>query len=313
MAMSDTAFDEFFKRALKHEGKVCEDVPGDNGGPTKWGITIGRLATMKRVKEPKRGTDAFEKLKAELFELTEHEIKTIYRKDYWDAVRGDDLPPGLNYAVADFGLNSGPSRGVKALQKIVGNPQTGRMDDETIAEAKAFEPVEIIMRYSDERKRFLNAIVGNNPRQAKFQKGWLARVGDVQRAAIKDCEKVVSIEPPKPAPMPKAEPVQPDQPTVMQTAKRSWSIKLILAGIAATLEKIFNFFTSFLPDAASEVEAVADPISSLGSMLKLNMAGILGSVTIVVLIIVLFRHLRDKRELETLKGDVGEPATAKEV
>jgi lysozyme family protein len=297
-----STFDQFFDRAVKHEGKVCEDEPGDSGGPTKWGVTIGRLATIKRMKEPKRGTAAFESLKAELFALSESQISDIYRKDYWNAVRADDLPPGLNYAVADFGLNSGPARAVSALQKICGNARTGRLDAETIAEAKSGDTVDLIIRYCDERARFLNAIVAEKPKQGKFLKGWLSRVGDVRRTAIKDFEKspAVAAEPP-PMRMPKAEP--PPVPSTVQTASRSWSIKLLVAGIAATLEKVFSFFTGFLPDAASEVDAVAGPLTSLGGMLKLNMSGILAAATIGIMVVVVFRHLRDKRELETLKGD----------
>ena len=34
-------FDFFFQKALDHEGRVYEDVPGDRGGPTKCGVTLG--------------------------------------------------------------------------------------------------------------------------------------------------------------------------------------------------------------------------------------------------------------------------------
>ena len=295
-------FDLFFKRAVEHEGKVCEDVPGDNGGPTKWGVTIGRLATIKRMKEPRRGTAAFEKLKAELFALSEAEIKTIYRQDYWDAVRADDLPPGLDYAVADFGLNSGPAKAVRSLQKLCGNAQSGRMDDETIAEASSGDTVDMIMRYCDERARFLNAIVAEKPKQGKFLKGWMSRVGDVRRTAIKDFEKtpVAAIEPP-PMPMPKAEP--PPAPSTVTTAAKSTTIRTVIASIFAWIEAQFGFVRDLLPDVSSEIQTVADPLTSLGGLLRINMGAIVAGVSLVALIVVLIRHTKDKQELQQLKGE----------
>lgn len=295
----DKTFDEFFKRALDHEGRVCEDVPGDRGGPTKWGITIGRLAAIKGVREPKRGTAAFEALKAELFALSEDEIAEIYRRDYWAAVRGDDLPAGLDYCVADYGLNSGPSRAVKALQKLCGNPQTGTMDEETLREAAAYAPADIIMLFQDERARFLNAIVDSNPSQRKFIKGWLARVGDVRRAALNMADKKVA--PTAPAPMPKAEP--PPVPSSTETARKSLTARLGIAGVLAWLEEQFGFLKSLLPDVTGQVQEIADPLTSLGGILKTNMSGILTAITVGILVTMIVRHVRDKRELTSLKGE----------
>lgn len=294
-----STFDDFFKRAIEHEGKVCEDVPGDRGGPTKWGVTIGRLATIKGVREPKRGSTAFEALKAELFALSEDEIAEIYRRDYWNAVRGDDLPAGLDYCVADYGLNSGPPRAVKALQKLCGNPQTGRMDDETIREASAYAPAEIIMLFQDERARFLNAIVDGNPSQRKFLKGWLARVGDVRRAALAMADKKTA--PAVPAPMPKAEPKP--EPTHVETARKSLTARLGLAGLLAWFEEQFGFLKSLLPDVTGQVQEIADPLTSLGGLLKANMSGVIAALTAGILVTMIIRHVRDRRERDALKGE----------
>jgi len=302
-----SAFEEFFKRAVEHEGKVCEDVPGDRGGPTKWGITIGRYADIKGMPVPRRGTDAFYEMKSQLFKLSEAEIKEIYRRDYWDAVRADELPPGMNLAVADFGLNSGPSRAVKVLQKILGNPQTGRMDNETISESHAFDRVELIILYCDERQRFLNAIVTSNPSQRKFLKGWTTRVGDVRRAALAMADKAKDQVPVR-ATMPKADdPHPPPQaaPTVAGEAVKSKSVWLLLSVAAG---KVGDFFFG-LGDAATgmigravdvlkatqtEADDAIAPLVSLGERLKLNVGNIALWVTVGTLIIVVIRHAHDK-------------------
>lgn len=301
-----TAFDDFVERAWRFEGKVCEDVPGDKGGPTKYGVTLGRLATIKGVREPKRGTAAFATLKNELYALTEDEIKAIYKRDYWDAVRGDDLPAGVNLVVADFGLNSGPSRAVKALQKLCGNPQTGRMDDETIREANAYVPAELIMHYCDERARFLNAIVESNPSQRKFQKGWLSRVGDVRRAALNAADRKPSAVS-APLAMPKAEPAPVADPgttkELVKAASSSWSIRWIFTAGMAWVENKFGFIRDALPDAKTAYDEIADPLSSFAGVLRQNWDDILVVIAITALVIALYRHSKDKSELNSLKGE----------
>lgn len=292
-------FDDFFARAIEHEGKVCEDVPGDRGGPTKWGITLGRLADCRGVREPKRGTAAFESLKADLFALGESEIKDIYRKDYWDAVRADELPAGICYAVSDYSLNSGPSRAIKALQKLCGNPQTGRMDDETIREANAFQPVELIMLYCDERARFLNAIVESNPSQRKFLKGWLSRVGDVRRAAIKDAEGAPARE--VTTAMPKAE-LGPE-PTHAGTALTSGTVQAGAGGLATIGIAASDVLKDGLPEVTAQAQDLAGPIQSMMHLVKQHSSGIMLAVVGVLLVVMIVRHVRDKRELKALRGD----------
>lgn len=313
-----TAFDEFFKRAVEHEGKVVEDVPGDAGGPTKWGITIGRLATRKGVKLPRRGSKAWDALKAELYALTEAQIRDFYKRDYWDVVRADNLPPGIAYCVADYGLNSGPSRAIKALQMLCGNKQTGRMDDETIREAHAFDRVELIMLYQEERARFLNAIVSNRPNQRKFLKGWMNRVGDVKRAAIAMAESAPPVEVPA-LPLPKAVEPEPPKPSIAKEAVKSKSVWLLLSVI---LGKVGNFFfgifemigsglssvVEVLGPAQQEAETTIAPLMSLTQTLRLNLGEMTIWLTVFVLTVVLFRHLKDKVALAIARWQAGEPA-----
>jgi lysozyme family protein len=88
---------------LKFEGGYV-DHPADPGGATNLGITIGTLSKW-------RGRPV---TKAEVRALTKTEAAQIYRKNYWDAVKGDMLPRGVDLSVFDFGVNSGPSRGLAA-------------------------------------------------------------------------------------------------------------------------------------------------------------------------------------------------------
>lgn len=311
-AAASDPFADWFRRAVEFEGKVNEDVPGDNGGPTRWGITLGRLASVRGVKTPKRGTAAFESLKADLYALSEDQIREIYRRDYWEAVRADELPPGLSLAVADFALNSGPARAVKALQKALGNPQTGVMEEETLGEANAYERVDLIMLYQAERQRFLNAIVDSRPNQRKFLRGWTQRVDDVRRAAIATAEKAPEPEPVALAAMPKAEAPAPPNPTVVGEASRSWSVRILLGMIGTWISDAFFGVTEWVShaldwivmvarDTAAETAGALMPLASLAGTLKLNLGRVTIWLGVAFLVIVLARHVKDKVDLAKLK------------
>ena len=55
------------------------------------------------------------------------------RAPYWVEVGGDKLPKGLDLAVYDFGITSGPGRSVKALQQLLGVTQDGEIGPDTVA------------------------------------------------------------------------------------------------------------------------------------------------------------------------------------
>jgi hypothetical protein len=97
--MAASSYDAALARLLAHEGGYS-DHPADPGGPTKFGIT---LAVYRRCVNP----DA---TAADIRALPAETAKTIYRERYWDAMRCDDLPAGVDYAVFDYGVNSGIAR-----------------------------------------------------------------------------------------------------------------------------------------------------------------------------------------------------------
>src|SRR5690606_3666406 len=88
----ETPMQRNFSRALsavlKHEGGYV-DHPRDPGGATNKGITIGTF--RKWVK--KNGT------KADLRAISDADVAKVYRKHYWNKVRADELPDGIDYAV----------------------------------------------------------------------------------------------------------------------------------------------------------------------------------------------------------------------
>lgn len=167
----DSNFRRALSRVLKHEGGYV-DHPRDPGGATNKGVT---LATFRRYVKP-NGT------KADLRAITEVQVATVYYKHYWAAVHGNELPAGVDYAVFDLAVNSGPSRAARFLQRVVGVIQDGRIGPTTLAAARKADPTEVIARLCDARLAWLKTL----KTWPTFGKGWERRVTEVRHDAILD-------------------------------------------------------------------------------------------------------------------------------
>jgi len=165
-----TKFDRCMDVTLKWEGGYV-DHPRDPGGATNMGITHITLAAWRG----RRVT------KAEVRALTKAEAKEIYRARYWDKVRGDDLPPGLDLVAFDGAVNSGPRRGAEWLQEALGVTSDGVIGPKTIAAAQAADPAMTINVATDIRLSFLMRLNTWNT----FGEGWGNRVADIRANALR--------------------------------------------------------------------------------------------------------------------------------
>jgi lysozyme family protein len=200
---------------LQHEGGYV-DHPKDPGGPTNKGVT---LATYRKLVEP-NGTAE------DLKRITDAQVASIYRSAYWDVIRGDDLPAGLDYAVFDYAVNSGPARAAKSLQGVLGVAADGIIGPVTLAAAQAANPIATINALCDRRLAFLKSL----STWATFGKGWQRRVDDVREDAI----QLTAAPPSIPAPIPR--PIeQHEEPIAPPPDKRGlnwWVIAGILVAAA---------------------------------------------------------------------------------
>jgi lysozyme family protein len=166
--------DRNFARALalvlKHEGG-WSDHPADPGGATMKGVT---LANFRRYVKPGATKD-------DLRGISDAQLATVYRRFYWDAVHGAELPDGVDYAVFDFAVNSGPGRAARYLQGVVGVVQDGRIGPVTLNATKAMMRATVINDLCDRRMRFLRGL----NTWPSFGTGWTARVSGVRAAALK--------------------------------------------------------------------------------------------------------------------------------
>ena len=211
-------FNAALKLVLAHEGGFVNH-PSDPGGATNLGITI---ATYRAYLNPNGTVD-------DLKRLTVEQAGICYRKNYWNAVSGDDLPSGIDYAVFDFAINSGPDRAAKYLQTSLNVAADGRIGNQTLTAARSADAATVINNLCDMRLTFLKAIKAGAQWKV-FGRGWGSRVAGVRSAALGMVKAPPSIKPPpvvipSPAPIPEPEPIP-----------GGWIAALITA-LAAALKK----------------------------------------------------------------------------
>lgn len=163
-------FEKAFQDVLKHEGGFVNH-PQDPGGVTNLGVT-------KNVWESWVG---YKVTADDMRRLRPDDIKDLYRARYWDAVRGDELPHGVDYAVFDAAVNSGPVRAIKWLQLTVGVNDDGKLGPKTLHEVFLLDPDDVVEELCDRRMAFLMRL----PTWKTFGKGWRRRVIEVKAAALK--------------------------------------------------------------------------------------------------------------------------------
>lgn len=172
--MAADNFDACLAKWLAYEGGYV-DHPADPGGATNLGVTIHTLRAW-------RGRPV---TKAEVKALTVADVAPIYRNKYWNAVRGDDLPRGVDLAVSDMAINSGPSAAAKLLQKCVGVTVDGHIGEVTLREVRKRHPAGLIGDFCARRASFFQGLKTFKI----FGRGWMRRVTEVKLAALRMVEK----------------------------------------------------------------------------------------------------------------------------
>lgn len=162
------AFDLALSEILRHEGGFVNH-PKDPGGMTNLGVT-------RRTWEEWTGRKASE---AEMRSLTREKVAPLYRANYWNAVKGDDLPPAIALMAFDFAVNAGPGRAIKVLQSVLSVTADGRIGPVTLGAVNAADEALLVHRYADARRAFYRAL-STFP---TFGRGWMRRVDEIENKA----------------------------------------------------------------------------------------------------------------------------------
>ena len=162
-------FDKCLETILHHEGGYVNH-PKDPGGETNLGVT-------KRVYQEHGGTK-------DMKDLLVEDVAPIYKKGYWDKMKGDDLPSGLDLCVFDFGVNAGPGRAAKFLQQMIGTTVDGGIGPNTLAKLEEYirenGEHEAVNKYQEMRQKYYE----NLSTFATFGKGWTRRVEETTKLAL---------------------------------------------------------------------------------------------------------------------------------
>tara|TARA_R110000824_G_scaffold103363_1_gene245548 strand:+ start:616 stop:1101 length:486 start_codon:yes stop_codon:yes gene_type:complete len=159
---------------LEHEGGYVNDSR-DSGGMTNLGVT-------KRVYDEWIGRESTEQ---EMRDLTPDDVAPIYKKNYWDRVKGDYVPSGVDWCLYDWAVNSGSGRPAKAVQRAVGATPDGVIGKQTVGLIMEKDPKYIIDYVYTVRQAFYEGLDDYK----HFGRGWSRRNTETLHQAMKMVEE----------------------------------------------------------------------------------------------------------------------------
>ena len=166
-------YQQCLEMILHHEGGYVNH-PEDPGGATNLGVTkrvyeewVGRTVTLDKMEQ-----------------LQVSDVAPIYKKNYWNRVKGDQLPSGLDLCVFDFGVNAGTGRAAKYLQKLVGASADGAIGPNTLKKVNAFVDKhgikDVVETYQANRQKYYEKL----KHFKTFGRGWTRRVTETTESAL---------------------------------------------------------------------------------------------------------------------------------
>jgi len=186
--MMSNRFAQCYAVTRQQEGG-WSDHPKDKGGPTMKGVTIAVYAGFLGVPLTR---DNYAEIKARLRQLSDADVAAIYKRNYWDPIRADEMPPGVDMAAFDFAILAGVAQSSKCVQRAAGSTRAdGHIGMSTLAAVNARNPQVVIRDMMTERRAFLRGLKDF----AYFGKGWMARCDEVERRALADAAQVSAILP----------------------------------------------------------------------------------------------------------------------
>jgi lysozyme family protein len=159
------SFETAIPLILVHEGGLS-DHPHDPGGLTKFGISQRAYPDL------------------DIRNISVEQAKAIYKRDYWDRIKGDSLPEGISTLVFDSAVNQGVPRATKMMQRALSVDADGIIGPRTLAAASRANLRDFAVRFGVERAMHYASL----PTFSIFGKGWLRRLFDVTTRVIHGTE-----------------------------------------------------------------------------------------------------------------------------
>lgn len=167
--MAESNFGSALSHLLVSEGGFVNN-PHDPGGATNHGVTQHVYDNFRLARGLSTRSVRF---------IDDNEVEAIYRTLYWNPVKGDQLPAGVDYCVFDFAVNSGAHHAAEALQHAAGVNPDGAIGSVTLATVNAADPLRLVHLVCAERLAFMKQCKG----WPYFHNGWSNRVAEVEQIA----------------------------------------------------------------------------------------------------------------------------------
>ena len=137
----------------------------ERSGVTKFGITLEELQSSRNDQSL---------ADKNLMELSRDDACEFYRMRYWNVLKCDELPIGVDLVVFDLAADLGVAQSTKMLQKVVGAESDGSMGPVTMGAVALKTPQEIVTKLSELR------------REKKRGSGeGVSRINEIENAAVR--------------------------------------------------------------------------------------------------------------------------------
>ena len=148
----------------KLEGTQYEDVAGDNGHGTRYGLIADDLHEYQL-----HNTLNITSVK----DLTEEQAGAMLKALYWDYFKADYIVnQSLAEYIVDGGLNCGRILIAKYVQSILNLTTDGLIGSVTLHQINNSNQQDLFNKLHDKREARYAAIIAGNPSQIKFKLGW---------------------------------------------------------------------------------------------------------------------------------------------
>lgn len=146
----------------KWESSDYEDVSGDRGGGTKFGITEKDYPSLN------------------IKSLSRQQALDIFWKDYWKRGKLNQIPPQIQFMQFAGTVNFGVTGQIRALQDAANVTIDGVIGHLTLLAAQSVTPRSLFLA----QKARYDRIVANDSSQQKFYPGWINRINDIYKQQL---------------------------------------------------------------------------------------------------------------------------------
>ena len=136
----------------------------DRGGPTRWGVTEAVARSHGYA--------------GDMHDYPLADASLVYKPDYWDAVKADELPEAIRYAAFDASVNSGAEEARKLLQRAAGAEADGDLGPATMSAIAAENPEALLRKLCAYRMELMTALSNWDT----DGRGWIRRVAAILSA-----------------------------------------------------------------------------------------------------------------------------------